>query len=107
MALITTGSVKAETFKAPFRVFLTLFESSFDIGKKVEGKARGEITSRVVFAKKGKSLTKCTLRGFITTEGETFCSIKMFKIWSHIWIKPEPKEIVNEDEIEVIIIHIN
>jgi hypothetical protein len=86
-----TGS---ETFPAPFGIYLTLFESSWQLGTGgdvqagASGKVRGEITSHLVYSKKGKSLTKVTMRGYAMTEGKNYCSVSMFKIWSHVWIKP-------------------
>jgi len=93
----------SETFAAPFNIFLTLFESSWDLGSggdgSVAGKVRGEITSHVMYNKKGKSLTKVTMRGYAVTEGKSYCSVSMFKVWSHIWVRPKPHmEIPISDE---------
>lgn len=91
---------KAETFVAPFRVYLTLFETDFEVdgstisesGGKIGGKVRGEVTSRVVFSKNGKSLTKSYVKGYVTVEGDQVCSVKMFKVKSHIWTKVASKD---------------
>lgn len=66
---IRSGS---ETFKLPFRSYLTLFKSGLNTttGDIIKTKAvlAGEVLSRVVFANKTVSLTKSFIKGFVKSK---------------------------------------
>jgi len=89
-ALTTTVHSKSETYSAPFNMYLTLFGSEFDVsagGKHFGGTVKGEVVSRVVYSKNGKSLTKVLVKGFVFSEQANYTSMKMFRVKSHVWTK--------------------
>jgi len=86
----TTVNSKSETYSAPFNMYLTLFGSEFDVaagGKHFGGTVKGEVVSRVIYSKNGKSLTKVLVKGFVFSEQANYTSMKMFRVKSHVWTK--------------------